>query len=84
MVESATKVVLDLLARVGHDGAVLTEEAKSLSNLVCSIIGLTRHGAEYVGDAQAEVEQRLLRSQLISAEEVDCERREVSGERTRW
>jgi len=71
MMERSTKVVLDLLAGA-LDRLVLAEEGESLSDLVGSVVGLTRHGAKEVGDAKGEVDHGLLGGEVVGAEEIDC------------
>lgn len=70
MMESSTKVVLDLLTRT-FDRLVLAEESECLRNLVRTIVGLTRHGAEEVGDAEGEIDHGLFGGQVVGAEEID-------------
>lgn len=68
--ERSPKVVLDLLTG-SLDRLVLTEEGEGLSDLVRSVVGLTRHGAQEVGDAEGEVDHGLFGGEVIGTEEVD-------------
>lgn len=43
-----------------------------MSDLMVPVVGLTRHGAVEVRDAEAEVDERIVRDEIVRADEVDC------------